>query len=250
MKLNLKKLVTLSFLISVGLNVFKYLLSHTAYLFENDALGVTIEYVSYYASKLLDFLAFLALATVAFVLFAYEGAKKALWHTAMISTARIFYALPYYYLIFFYDFGYDSLESLLMSLLASLVVIILTVLGAYVSVMIAISILKHREKTTRQDILAALPEIVREPSTNDFLSKANLPILVFALVRFCFGIISELVDTVTFFISYRADYTFAEIATMLVNYVLLFALLILGYLISSRVKNLIFSHLSDSEKQA
>lgn len=250
MKLNLKKLATLSFLIYVGLNVFKYLLSHTAYLFENDALGVTIEYVSYYASKLLDFLAFPALTTVAFVLFAYEGAKKALWHTAMISTARIFYALPYYYLIFFYDFGYDSLESLALSFIASVLIMLITVFGSYISVLIAVAVLKQKEKITRADILVALPEIVKEPSNNDFLSKANLPILVFAFLRFCFGLISELVDTVTFFISYRADYTFAEIATMLVNYVLLFALLILGYLISSRVKNLIFLHLSDSEKQA
>ena len=237
MKQNNKRIVPRAFLIYSGINIFVYALSHIAYLFENDTIGVTFEYISYYTSATLEFLAPPLLATLMLVLAAKEGTKMALFHILLVSTARIFYTLPYYYLIFIYNYRYDSLESILVAFAASVFIIILTALGAYISFAAALLVLKRKEKMTRDEIISALPKIVSEPTTSDFLGKSGLPILIFALLRFGLSLLSEIVDTVMFFVRFRSDYTLTEIATMLINYVLLFAFLILSYYLSSRFKN-------------
>ena len=81
----------------------------------------------------------------------------------------------------------------------------------------------------------------------DFLTRGNLPVLVFALSRFAFSLVLELVDTVLYLIEYRGDYLPIEIITILVNYVHLFILLVVSYLIASLIKNKLIKD-NDSEQ--
>ena len=237
MKKATNKIAIRAFLIYTLINVITYALYHVAYLFTNDTLGLTFEYIAYYVSNAVDFLTLPVMATVMLVLAAREGSKKAFLHTILISTARIYYTLPYYYLIFIYNYRYDSIESIAVSFAASVISILLIALGALVSFMIAIFILGKRTKKPYREVLSSLPELVSKPSTLDFLNTVSLPLLIFALLRFSVSLISEIADTVIFFVEYGGDYTITEIGTMVGNYILLFVLLVASYIICAKVKN-------------
>lgn len=242
-----KKIAARSFLIYAAINVFVYTFSHLAYLFTNDVAGVIFEYIGYYTHRALEFLAPPALAAIMLVLCAKEGIKKALLHTLLISCARIFYTLPYYYIIFIYNYRYDSIESLLISLIASISVILLTALGAYISFSVAVIVMKRRHGKSRAEIIDSIPELISKPSGSDFLNDESLPILIFVLLRFALSLITEIFDTVIFFVKYGYDYTTAEILTMLANYVFIFLLLIASYFIACGVKNYFAKHIFSIE---
>ena len=57
MKIDIKKLTSRAFLIYALVNIFTYLFAHVAYLFANDVMGELFEYVGYYISKSVEFLA-------------------------------------------------------------------------------------------------------------------------------------------------------------------------------------------------
>ena len=235
MTLNNKKTLTRAFLIYAAVNLFEYALAHTEYLFMNDVASEIISYFSYYVSKAVEFIAPPVIATLTFISYVNHGRGSALATALAVSSARLIYSLPYYYLIFVYNYRYDSVEAIILSLGASALVVLVTVAGAIVSVSIALWILKKRKGVGTDELTA----IANERATLDFLDKKCLPLTVFAFLRFGFSLITELVDTVSFFIEYVADYTAAEIITILVNYVLLFILVVASYLISMLVKNVL-----------
>lgn len=236
MKYTQKKITTVSFLIYAAVNVFTYLFAHVAYLFSNDIIGGFFEYVSYYLAKTVEFLAPPTIAAVALLLLLNHGKSAVVKFSFAVASARILYSLPYYYLIFIYNYRYDSLESISLALAAGALVILLTVGGTLVSITLAFMVIKRTTGGTD-----AIKEAGKRTATLDFLAIGNLPVLTFALARFAFSLITELVDTVSFFISYRSDYLPIEIITMLVNYVLLFILLVASYLIASTVKKLLIT---------
>ena len=241
MKYETKKLVKRSFVIYALVNVFTYLFAHVAYLFANDASGEIFEYVSYYLSKSVEFLAPPVLAAIAYLVLRVYDKKDAMIFTLTIASARIFYSLPYYYIIFIYNYGYDSVEAILLSLLAAILVILVTVLGVYISIGAYVIFAKRVSRRDGTDPEKALDAIRDKARITDFLEKANLPILVFALMRFVFSLSLELYDTVTFFIEYGRDYRPSEIVTILANYTLLFVLLVAAYLSASAIKGALIS---------
>lgn len=237
MKRETRKIVWRIFLMYAAVNIFNYALAHVAYLFKNDVIGEIFEYISYYTSLALDFLAPPMLATVMLVLCARESTRKAFGHMLLISTARIFYTLPNYYVTFIYKYRYDSVESLLVSLIASVLIILLSSLISLGCLKIALYMLKRKVRKSGSKSAPTLPELVQMTATNDFLNTAGFSLTVFAVLSFIFHIVKELVDTVSFFVEYRSDYTMTEIATILTNYVLLFLLLIAAYRLCVRLKN-------------
>ena len=220
MKRDTKKIVWHIFLMYSALNVINYTLAHIAYLFENDVIGAAFEYISYYTTLALDFLAIPMLATVMLVLRARESAGRAFVHMILISTARIFYTLPYYYVAFIYNYRYDSLESILFSLVASVAIILISALVSIIYLAIAVHFLVRKAKKNKSVNIPTVYDVVKTPTTSDFLSTSGLPLTVFS-----------------FFIEYRLSYTAGEIVTILLNYVLLFLLLIAAYNLCARLKN-------------
>ena len=248
MKYNVRRLTSRAFLIYMLINIFTYAFAHTAYLFVNDAFGLTFEYISIYLSRIADFLAPPIIATLAFTVYSVFGMRKAMLFSLGVASARIFYTLPYYYLIFIYNYAYDSVESIALSFIASLLVIGLTVGGAAISVLIAAAVLKKKTRLDRKALKDTLPELIEERSGFDFLGRENVAFLVFALLRFAVELLKELIDTVLFLIEYRSDYSAAEILTILANYVLIFALLVASYALAVLIKNKVVANFKTGEE--
>ena len=245
MEFNAKRISLRTFLIYSAVNILTYLFAHVAYLFVNDVLGEIFEYVSYYISKSVEFLAPPILATVALVVFINCGKGALVKFTLAVASARIFYSLPYYYIIFIYNHGYDSVESILLSLLASVLIILVTALGVFASLGIYYLVVKKQCANGGTSIGDFLPSLLKRTEAVDFLSPLNVPILTFALTRFTFSLFTEIADTVAFFIEYRSDFIAKEIITILANFILLFVLLIVSSLVASGIKNALIKKKDD-----
>jgi hypothetical protein len=175
-------------------------------------------------------------AATMLVVYALKGTKSAIVCAIIASLGRLLFTLPYYYIIYIYNYGYDSVESITLSLFSSVGIIAFTVIGAFLSLWIAVMIIRKSEGDVKSSIVYSLEE---NQATADFSSGANRAILIFAAIRLIRGLISEIIDTVTFFLEYGLDYTIGEIVTIMCNYVLLFALVAIAYLVGVKVKNLI-----------
>ncbi|MBQ7343360.1 MAG: hypothetical protein IJW53_01195 [Clostridia bacterium] len=247
MKYDTKRITSRAFLIYSLVNVLAYAFAHVAYLFANEVIGELFEYVSYYLSKSLEFLAPPIIAAIAYLILKTSGRRRAILFTLAVASARVFYSLPYYYIIFIYNYGYDSVESILLSFLATVLVILVTMLGVLISICVYQLVERIICKRSGEDIREALARPIEKTSITDFLARSNLPVLVFALSRFAFSLTLELVDTVAYLIEYRGDYLPTEIITILVNYILLFVLLVVSYLIASLIRNKLIAD-NESEK--
>ena len=166
-----------------------------------------------------------------------EGKKSFTLFSLSVASAKLFYHLPYNYIDRIENYGNDSIEALAISLLISLATVLLTLLGTVISVYLYILILKRRCKKDGTEIKNELPKVIDRAPVADFLSFINLPIFTFAVIRFIFSFIIELIDTITFFVEYRSDYTTAEFVTILSSFLLIFFLLIASYLISATIRN-------------
>ena len=249
MKYNLKKTTSRAFLVYACINVFTYLFAHVAYLFASDVIGETFEYLSYYLSKTVEFLAPPILSTLALCVLLSYGKSALVKFTLTVASARLFYSLPYYYIIFIYNHGYDSIEAISLSLLATALVILLTALGILLSLVIFYSVLSRQCKKSKKSRDEALSEVLTKSVATDFICHKNTPVLIFALLRFTFSFVMELIDTVAFFIEYRSDYIAKEIITILANFTLLFALLVASYLIAANIKNALVDNKEQSNCQ-
>ena len=212
----------------------------------SSEFGEIFSYFGYYILKSVEFLAPPLIATLTLLVFSAAGMKKAISFSIRLSLARLFYTIPYYYIIFIYNYAYDSIESIFLSTLASAFVILLTFAGALFCVRVAIFVREKSAKQSKGEVISELPEILKKRSGLDFISDASLPIFVFVILRFAYSFITEIVDTAAFFIEYGADYTAEEILTILGNYVLLFALLVVSYILCVKVKNTLTK---DTEKE-
>ena len=247
MKYDTKRITSRAFLIYALVNVFAYVFAHVAYLFASDVIGKLFEYISYYLSKSVEFIAPPVIAAVAYLILRESGRRSAILFTLAVASARVFYSLPYYYIIFIYNYGYDSVESILLSFLATVLVILVTMLGVLISIGVYLLALRVISGRSGEDFKEALARPTEKASITDFLARGNLPVLVFALSRFAFSLAIELVDTVAYLIEYRGDYLPSEIITILVNYTHLFILLVASYLIASLIKNKLIKD-NDSEQ--
>ena len=247
MKYDIKRITQRAFVIYALVNVFAYAFVHVAYLFANDVVGEIFEYFSYYLSKTVEFLAPPIIATLVYLIYKEYGRKTALITALTISFARVFYSIPYYYIIFIYNYGYDSVESITVSILATLLVVLVTALGVVISIEAYHLVMKIISKRTGADLSKELSLPIEKSNIFDFLTRANLPVLVFALARFVFSLVMELVDTVVFLIEYHSDYRAMEIVTILINFTLLFVLLVASYLIAAFIRNALIADKTTDE---
>ena len=112
--------------------------------------------------------------------------------------------------------------------------ILVTFIGTLASLAILSLVLRKRHGVSGTEAMA---DLFKRGTVTDFLAPLNVSALTFALTRFAFSLVMELIDTVAFFIEYRSDYIAKEIVTILANFTLLFVLLIVAYLIAANIKN-------------
>lgn len=236
MNIKSKRIILWTFLVYLALNLSTFLISYCATFVNSDLIGAALEYIGYYSLSALEFLAPPIVATIAILIYADKGVSKALLSVLAILSGKLFYLFPVYYLEYVYS--YDSLEAALISLAVCFGAVLITALGVAVSLCVALFVLQRVLKKSHQDTVECLPALLMERSNTDFLAAVNIPLTVFVLLRFIAELITELVYTIKFFVSYGQDYSLGEILTILSNYVLLFLLLVGGYILSVLVKNL------------
>ena len=249
MSLNKKTLLSRSFIIIALLSLFNYIFAHLAYMNMSTDTGLVYEYLTLYIAKIASFLIPVAVSILTVAVYACEGAKSAAIGALTLSAARLFYYLPYYYLIFILNYAYDSIESILLSLISCLGVVAFTVLFAFVTVYLTKLILTKRSKDKRN--FSARDHMRDSLFTNqpvlDITAGTNLTALIASILALISSIIPEIIDTVSFFLDYGFDYTTGEILTIMLNYLLIFALTIGSYLLAVYLKNRFLASHNDSE---
>lgn len=228
-----KRIAWYAFLVYGAANLFTYLFKHLHYNFQDEAFSFVFYYGHIYLSKVLEFLAPPIIATLAFLVMASKGKLRALLFTLTVSSAKVFYTLFYYYMTYTLDYGFVLGEAIIAALLVSIVYILFTVLGVFLSIGIYSMFFKLRahKKSTISDVAFDV-----EAPFADFLARGNRAVFTFALLRFLYSFLMELLDSIIFLIEYHYDYTALEISTMLFNFVLLLALFIASYLIAAYVR--------------
>ena len=226
-----------------------YLFAHLAYMFMNENLGEVFELIRFYVTKISDFITPAVMGALMLVLYTYFGIASAVKMSLICSLSRLIYTIPYYYIIFIYNYSYDSLEAILLSAVASVLSILFTFLISLVSLGIGLLITKRINKLEKGEVQRYLSETITDTVTADFLKGANAALLAFPAISFVHLLISEIIDTVSFFIEYRLDYTGMEILTIIINYVLLFAMVVIGYIVAARVKRGIISKRLEKEEE-
>lgn len=235
-----KKLSVKAFSIIALYSLFTYLIAHMAYLYMNTDTGLIFEYISLYLSKVTEFVLPTVITALVMIIYVSCGKGKAVSFAFIASAGRVVYTLPYYYIIFIYNHGYDSLESLALSTIASVFVVLFTGLGAFIALWIALLLIGKAQKRSNSSLDAKtyiLESLEQKQKLSEFWQGANYTVLIFAIYRFILALIPEIIDTVIFFIEYRLDYTIIEIITIMLNYVLLFALIVISYAVAVFIKN-------------
>ena len=251
MYLNKKKLLSRSFIIIAIFSIFNYLFAHLAYMNMDTNMDAALVYecITLYIAKIANFLIPVAISIMTVAVYACEGAKSAAICAFTLSSARLFYYLPYYYLIFILNYAYDSIESISLSLIASIGVVVFTVLFAFVTVYLTKLIITKQNKNKRdfsaRDYIRDAFSVKQNPF--DITTGANLSILIASLLSLTSCIIPEIIDTVSFFLDYGFDYTTGEILTIMLNYLLIFALTIGSYPLAAYLKNRFSVSHNDSE---
>ena len=249
MPFNKKKLLSRSFITIALLSLFNYIFAHLAYMNMNTDAGLIYEYVTLYIAKITTFIIPVAVSILTVAVYAYEGARSAALSALILSAARLFYYLPYYYLIFILNYSYDSVESIALSLISCLGNVAFTVLFAFVAIYLSRLVLtkQNRDKkdfSARDHIRASFE---KPQPLSDITDGANLTFLISSLLGLVSCIIPEIIDTVSFFLDYGFDYIISEILTIMLNYLLIFALTIGAYLLAAYLKNRFLVSHNDSE---
>ena len=228
-----KRITQYAFLIYAAANLFTYLFKHLHYNFQEEAFSFIFYYGHIYLSKILEFIAPPIIATLTFLVMTSKGKLRALLFALTVSSAKIFYTLFYYYMTYTLDYEFVLGEAIVAAFIVSIVYILFTLLGVFLS--IGIYSMFFKLKANKNTALADVAFNTEAPFT-DFLAKGNRAVFTFALLRFIYSFLMELLDSISFLIEYHYDYTALEITTMLFNFVLLLALLITSYLVAAYVR--------------
>ena len=237
MNFNIKKLCSKAFCLLGVYHLARYLFAHAAYMHMQDETGIIFEYITLYLNKITDFLVPAIIGVLTLLSYTYISMRSAIKISLISASATLFFSIPYYYIIFIYNYGYDSIESLTLAAIATLTTIIFTFILSMISLAISLALIRKSQKLGRGMAREYLTSALAEKSTGDFSNGANPTLIVFPAVSFVYLLINELIDTVTFFTDYRLDYTAGDIIVITLNYVLLFFLLALSYLVMCKIKN-------------
>lgn len=235
MQLNAKKIMSRTFGIIAVYSAFAYIFAHLAYMNMDNNAGIIFEYVTYYLDLVTKFVVPIAVAVATLTVYVYQGTKSAVGCALGASLGRVFFTIPYYYIVFIYNYGYDSLESLSLSLIAAIGIVLFTAGGAFLEIAIAWLLLRRQGRRYKRDFdtrLSITESLEKGQSYSNFTNGANRAILWFAIFRFVRNIVSELIETVLFFTEYGLDYSFIELISIMSGYILFFVLIITSYLLA------------------
>lgn len=211
-----------------SLAIFEFLIYYIFYgfLYESSALLVTVSYLVSFIEGLFPIL------TATLIFFSSKrGLKRKTLIALLLSTTKILYTFPRYYL-YFVSGIFNSIEAVMLSAIVS----VLFVLFAFLQTFICISILNHTI-LCKTDTEAKL-----EPSKIFSLDcSANFGIVLETVFIFVIFLAKECFNAISYFSEVGGGYTGEEILMMVISFLLLPAFAFTYYLICAPIKNKILS---------
>ena len=233
----------------VMLNLVEYAIVHIANLFMTESFGLTLEYIRTYLGIIFESVLVPIMALILLITFTYCGIKRAIGAAFILSLSRLAYCLFYYYM-FYISYGFDTAESIPLSLLTSALICLATA----VEVLVYFGISLIALKLTRTDVNypSFTDRLADRMSENGFLDTSNpVTVCIFSLCSLSFikNLVSEITDTVEFFIEYGNNFSTDEILLIVFNYIFILLTFILCYLCLSLIKKkIIKDRLAESEE--
>ena len=175
-----------------------------------------IPFISDFVNVLIPILSAMAMLIASYSL----SLKGILIRSLPFAFAKILYTLPYYYLHFIFD-GYDSVESILHSLLWSIpnVAFVYILNIAFFFLMRAV-IVRHSAEGDES--------FIKEKSFR-ISNSLNFSFLICSIAAFIYLTVREIIDTVSYFISYFGSFVFSEILLIMVSYLVNLLILFVLY---------------------
>lgn len=226
-------------------NVLAYTTVHLCYLFMMESFGIYLELARTYIVKAWEIAMYPMSCAVLLVGFAHSGRRNAVGGAALISLCRLGYSLPYYYM-YFLGLGFDSGEAILIDLGISALMYLLNfgvlVLCLYLSTVLA----KRSEGSypfgTSRFLRDAL--LGRVADHRSIVGRIILPSVVVGIVS---ELLSEIYDTITFFIDYISSFSISEVLLICFNYLFIVAVGIGVYYLSCLISLRIGKRICDQE---
>ena len=159
------------------------------------------------------------------------------------SLTTILFKFPYHA----FEYAYEGIEIggvLLFSALNAL----LAVIVFYIEAIALFFLLSLVADKTAKRCETGKSEIFKSAKPFDLDAPLNTGILAVAGAMFVYKLISELIDTVKYFITYIDSYRASEIAYITFRYVYLLLLAITAHLVISTVKNRILTPKENNEE--
>ena len=135
----------------------------------------------------------------------------------LFSLTKVIYYLPYYYELYVLEEQMVSSDALLMSAILTAFDVALSYVHILIYALIALLVLRLFGRSEESDA-------ENEVSPYDFSHPSVTVPLTAAMLGLLYSIAFELIDTVSFLEIYMTTVNSNEIATMLINYVLIIAL--------------------------
>ena len=234
-KLNARRFLSLIGLLLVGLSVCEFLIYYIFFGFINKSsiLLILVSYVITFIEGLFPPLAATAI---------YFASRRSIKGKALIALAlsspKILYVFPRYYLYFVSDF-FNSIESVMLSVAVS----VLYVLYVFLQIFVCIMLLNHLVKraTDKESLFVSS----RISNLEDTLNFGIILEVVFVFVVF---LAKECYNTVTYFVEVGGGYTGGEIIAMVIAFISLPIFALFHYVICAPMKNKILAQRIESEK--
>ena len=230
--MNLKNKLTYIFLaVAAGVNILRFLLYYiSTYITESAAMI----YISSYFSEITYML--FPLITAAFIHSTYKKHSfgKAMLLAIPFSLVEILYLFPYRACELAYD-GYEITVTLLFAILIALITVILNYAKALFLLFIIIFLTRifAKPKSKRKN---DLNDSLADCGAFDFSNPETKGIFAASLNVFILSLISEIIDTVSFLLSYSGTYRTGEILYILFRYVFILAMLIISHALAYYIK--------------
>ena len=216
------------------------------------SLPVAAYYIMYYLAAAVEF-CLPPLTAIALFPLANGCIRPSLVSAAVLSIPRALYLIPYYY-IYSIGGGNDSIESIITALLIAiaglallfchiilLIFIIRLVTRKAISRLLIADTpyLKRRDRARELEcaVEKAFPENLGRRDFFDLSVPITLGVFAVAVIEFAAPLITEIVNTVQFFITY-SSYTAEEIFAICFSFIFLLAELMLVQILGMIVKDL------------
>jgi hypothetical protein len=217
------------------ISVAEYALYHLEYIFSGTGAQTVLGGIRYYLTEGWEFILPAIMATLMLIMQAYTGLKSSLIFGALTALSRIFFYLPWYYMYYIYNVGFDSIESIFFSLLTSIAFSLVAYIEALIFFGATLGTL-HLARRKYGDSLTYLKAAMEHHDAFDITRGAGMLLGVISLFAFLRRGVVITIDTVDFFIKHGSNYRSDEVISIIADYLVALLSLILTHLIISWLK--------------